>query len=1024
MTTKLLSDLLKSMPNSGGWLATVMGDNTWSTFGDGLCDFGKALVDYGTAVSDLDNAKIKAIGNSIKASEKLNDLLKAMPNSGGWLAVVVGDNTWETFGNGLAQFGVALVTYGTAVAQLDEAKITAIENSVTAATKLNDLLNAMPNSGGVVSWFTGDNTWKKFGKGLIDFAGTLKDYADKAGEIDCGSMDNVSESLGGITELIYGNNIGKDNEKALKSFKKSLSLLGDGIADFGKSMSKVDLAELSTSSSNLLNLVQILEMASGLDKSGITALKDGVKELGSISIDGFIEQFKGASEKIKMAGIDLVALFIEGTDSKKNELVQTMADTVGLVATELVNDMKNSERSVSDQFKNSGFYIVQGLVNGIDSSTPFVKNSMIKLADQMTDTFEKKMDIHSPSKVFEVLGEYLDKGLLLGIDNSSGGVFQSIDTLGTSMIDKFKNYTGQLTGTDLGSIFDGNINAESLLGGKFDFDLSSLTSASDYAFTELNKDQNKLLTAAKKEFDAMLENYKNGKLKQADYDKQYTALLKKYSGIQANVAKYAIEKTLPLAKKEYDALLEKYKDGKIKQAKYDEEYLKILKKYKAAEVDLYKYAQGKIEEVVFKGIEDRTKEFEKKIENIQKDIDKFSSKMTGSLDEMITYTTNKDVYDKKTEDYNTKLEKLNEQKKKAVELYGEESYQAQQYQKQIDELTKSYEKYKKQYKDDKTDDDKIIGVKFTNKIKKSTEEIKTYTEALKTLVGKGISSDMVDMIASMDREKGLATVNYLNSLSDKELKAVQNNWSKYTKANEELSNTLYGDEIKKATEEYVTDVINELSTLPDSAAAIGVNMVKGLALGFSEETENSLSRIGQSSESIVKFIKAVFDIHSPSRRFHDEIGANLAKGLCSGFTDEMEGLSEAMVDAVPVDFAVEEADDSALGTVWDMLSELYELVQNGLVIQPVIRPILDLSGIDTEVKTIDTMMSGEQAMSVGSSFDETKNTSETGNEMSDDSSGNSGSIVFNQYINSPKALNRRDIYRATIEGLQLATAMK
>lgn len=1022
---KLLSDLLKSMPNSGGWLATVMGDNTWSTFGDGLCDFGKALVDYGTAVSNLDNAKINAIGNSIKASEKLNDLLKAMPNSGGWLATVVGDNTWETFGNGLAQFGVALVAYGTAVAQLDKAKITAIENSVTAATKLNDLLNAMPNSGGMVSWFTGDNTWEKFGKGLIDLAGTLKDYADKAGEIDCSSMDNVSESLSVITKLIYGNSIGKDNEKALKSFKKSLSLLGDGIADFGKSMSKVDLAELSTSSSNLLNLVQILEMASGLDKSGIMTLKDGVKELGSISIDSFIEQFKGASEKIKMAGIDLVVLFIDGVNSKKSELTQSMADTVGTISSELVADMKNSEKTVSDQFMNSGYYIVQGLVKGIDSSTPFVKNSMIKLAEQTIDTFETKMDINSPSKIFEKLGEYIDKGLSLGIDNSSGGVFKSVDTLGGSMIDKFKGFAGQLSDTDLGSIFSGNLNAESLLGGKFDFDLSSLTSASDYSFTELGKDANKALTAAKKEFDAMLENYKNGKLKQADYDKQYTALLTKYSSIQANVAKYAIEKTLPLAKKEYDALLEKYKDGKIKQAKYDEEYLKILKKYKAAEVDLYKYAQGKMEEVVSKSLENRTKEFEKKIEDIQKKIDKFSSKMTGSIDEMITYTTNKDVYDQKTDEYNKKLESLNEQHEKAIKLYGEESYQAQRYQKQIDDLKKSYEDYQKQYKKDGTKDDEIIGVEFTNKIVTSTKAINEYNDALDKLMnreGVEIGSDLIDAIGSMDREKGFATVEYLNSLTDDELKNVQKNWDKYTDANDKLANTLYGGELKTATEDYVSGIINELNSLPESATAIGVNIVKGLALGFSEETENSLSQIGQSSESIIEFIKAVFDIHSPSRRFRDEIGANLAKGLCSGFTDEMAGLSGKMTDAVPIDFEVEEADDSALGTVWDMLAELYDMVQNGLVIQPVIRPILDLSGMNTEAETIDTMMSGEQAMSVGSSFDEAKSTPEEGG--SETSEGNSSSLTFNQYNMSPKALSRRDIYRATVEGLQLATAMR
>lgn len=1065
---KLLSDLLKSMPNSGGWLATVMGDNTWSTFGSGLRDFGNAITGYAKSVGTLTKSEVTAIGVSVKAASKLNELLKAMPNSGGWLAVVTGDNTWSTFADGLVAFGNTLVVYSAAVVMLDEGRIAAMDNSITAASKLNDLLNAMPNSGGMVSWFTGDNTWTKFGEGLVDFAVTLKDYSDKCKEIDISSTNMTTASIRALFNIVFDNEMGKTDVTALTNFKKSLKLLGDGLVDFDKQMSKVDLAELGTSTNNLLNLVNILEKAAGLDDSGLKAFNTAVKELGWISIDGFIEQFKGASEKIKMAGIDLVKLFIEGTNSKTEELKNTMADTVGVVSTGLITDMKNSERAISDQFKNSGFYIVQGLVQGINSSTPFVKTAMIKLSEEMQKTFREENDINSPSKDYEEYGGYIDQGIVKGIDGglddvidsvvtvgecmkqnfmassdasdagsnfiqtfkdeiSTGkdGILSNISSLGSGIVDKFKGFAGKLSDTGLGSILSGNINTESLLGGKFDFDLSSWTSASEYEFSELNKEQSKLFTAAKKEFDAMLENYKNGKLKQADYDKQYTALLKKYSGIQANVAKYAIEKTLPLAKAEYDDLLERYKKGKITQAKYDEEYLKILKKYKAAEVDLYKYAQGKMEEVVSKSLENRTKEFENEIKDIQKKMETFSSKMTGSIDEMITYTTNKDVFDVKTDEYNDKLESLNEQRENAIKLYGEESYQVQYYQKKIDDLTKSYEDYKKQYEKDGTKDDEIIGVEFTNKIRKTTKEIKEYNDALNLLMnreGVEIGSDLIDAIGSMDREKGLATVNYLNSLTDKELKAVQNNWDKYTKANDELANTLYGDELKTATEEYVSGIINELDLLPESATAIGVNIVKGLALGFSEETENSLSKIGQSSESIVKFIKAVFDINSPSRRFHDEIGANLAKGLCSGFTDEMAGLSEAMVEAVPVDFEVKETDGSAFGKIGEMFSALCEMIQNGLDIQPTIRPVLDLSEIDAGARTIDAMMSGNYAMSVGSSFDAARHGSDdTG---SSETPNNTSNFTFNQYNTSPKALSRRDIYHDTIEGLQLANAMK
>ena len=58
---------------------------------------------------------------------------------------------------------------------------------------------------------------------------------------------------------------------------------------------------------------------------------------------------------------------------------------------------------------------------------------------------------------------------------------------------------------------------------------------------------------------------------------------------------------------------------------------------------------------------------------------------------------------------------------------------------------------------------------------------------------------------------------------------------------------------------------------------------------------------------LTDFIKGLFDIHSPSRLFHDEIGANLALGIGEGFSDEMRAVEDDMKNALPTAFDIKPA---------------------------------------------------------------------------------------------------------------------
>ena len=60
----------------------------------------------------------------------------------------------------------------------------AITNSATAGKALVELANTIPNTGGLVSWFTGDNDLGSFGDSLVQFGSGIKSYSDSISGID------------------------------------------------------------------------------------------------------------------------------------------------------------------------------------------------------------------------------------------------------------------------------------------------------------------------------------------------------------------------------------------------------------------------------------------------------------------------------------------------------------------------------------------------------------------------------------------------------------------------------------------------------------------------------------------------------------------------------------------------------------------------------------------------------------------------------------------------------------------------
>ena len=83
---------------------------------------------------------------------------------------------------------------------------------------------------------------------------------------------------------------------------------------------------------------------------------------------------------------------------------------------------------------------------------------------------------------------------------------------------------------------------------------------------------------------------------------------------------------------------------------------------------------------------------------------------------------------------------------------------------------------------------------------------------------------------------------------------------------------------------------------------VGLNLVRGIWNGISNGTAWIKGRIRSWVGNITNFLKNLFGIHSPSTLYRDEIGVNLAKGVGVGFTNEMQNVEREMGDAIPKRF--------------------------------------------------------------------------------------------------------------------------
>lgn len=368
---KALAEMAATMPNTGGLVSFFAGENDMTAFGKQLVPFGEAMRQFGDAITGLD---ANAVTEAAIAGKAMAEMATTIPNSGGVVGFFAGENDMGEFGKQLVPFGEAMKAFGDAVRGLEA---DAIVNSATAGKALVELGNTVPNTGGVVAFFTGDNDVDTFGEKLVPFGEAMKAYSEAIMGMDSAAITNSATAgkalvelantipnTGGLVSWFTG-----DND--LGSFGDSLVQFGSGIKSYSDSISGIDTGIMSSVITQVNRLVEMAKGMAELDTSGMSGFSTALTQLGNNGIDGFINAFTDASGRVTSAATSMLTTFINAANAQKGNLTSTFTTMMQAVLTTLTN--------YQTQFNTAGSTLMTKFISGIKSQDGNTKTAITNI---------------------------------------------------------------------------------------------------------------------------------------------------------------------------------------------------------------------------------------------------------------------------------------------------------------------------------------------------------------------------------------------------------------------------------------------------------------------------------------------------------------------------------------------------------------------------------------------------------------------------------------------------------------------
>ena len=323
---KALAEMTQYIPNEGGMVAWFTGDNSVANFAFDLVKLGNGLSAYSLAIAGIN---VEAMMASASAARALAEMTQCIPNEGGMVAWFTGENSIANFGYQLPLLGAGLLGFSNAVAGINIENVTA---ATSAAKALADMANCIPNEGGIVAWFTGENSVAKFGYQLPILGSGLLGFSNAVAGINVENViaaSNAAKNLAEMTQYIPNEGGVKawfTGESGIARFSAELIMLGTGLLGFSNAVTGINVENITAASNaakSLAEMTQYIPNEGGVKawfsgESGVSKFSSNLPLLG-YGLLGFSDSVAGINAENTTAAANAAKALAEMTQYIPNE---------------------------------------------------------------------------------------------------------------------------------------------------------------------------------------------------------------------------------------------------------------------------------------------------------------------------------------------------------------------------------------------------------------------------------------------------------------------------------------------------------------------------------------------------------------------------------------------------------------------------------------------------------------------------------------------------------------------------------
>ena len=297
-----LSELLGTLPETGGWLQALVGQSNLATFGTQCANFGDGIAKFAGSIADID---LDNSDDALNTAQAIVDFMGGLNKEGGFF------QAWGNFWNGsqditslsgkISTFGTDFSTFTTGLLGANSAKNN-FETAKAVLTSFIELANDIRESD--------IDTWD------MEYAATMLSTAF-VGTVNDTLSNGVSSIVSEVTSM--GNAV---KNGAYKSFVNAGKQLGNGIANGIRSMASSIRNQAVSAAQGAINAISVTWQIHSPSRVG--------RNLGmnfDLGIAGGISEYsqviESESQAVGQNAVDAARRMLVGTDASIFDYMDT-----------------------------------------------------------------------------------------------------------------------------------------------------------------------------------------------------------------------------------------------------------------------------------------------------------------------------------------------------------------------------------------------------------------------------------------------------------------------------------------------------------------------------------------------------------------------------------------------------------------------------------------------------------------------------------------------------------------------------